>query len=205
MGNNISVVSGSTTTAGRGATADVVINANGELDTVSFTQAGTGYGVGDQIMFIDGQIGGGTGAVYTISTVSYTSSVTNVAVNSSGQNYLVNDVLGISSSFFGGFGSGFAFTSTTSPGTIADFAVSTYGSGYSVGDLLSLPTGVSGLTTVLPGSISGINTTLTAGQSQITIADTSNLTVGMNIFNGQGDVGFVAQGAIRSIDQHHTL
>ena len=206
MGNNISVVSGSTTTAGRGATADVVINANGELDTVSFTQAGTGYGVGDQIMFIDGQIGGGTGAVYTISTVSYTSSVTNVAVNSSGQNYLVNDVLGISSSFFGGFGSGFAFTSTTSPGTIADFAVSTYGSGYSVGDLLSLPTGVSGLTTVLPGSISGINTTLTAGQSQITIADTSTLTVGMNIFNGQGDVGFVAQGAtIQSIDSATTL
>ena len=161
MGNNISVVSGSTTTAGRGATADVVINASGELDTVSFTQAGTGYGVGDQIMFIDGQIGGGTGAVYTISTVSYTSSVTNVAVNSSGQNYLVNDVLGISSSFFGGFGSGFAFTSTTSPGTIADFAVSTYGSGYTVGDLLALPTGVSGLTTVLPGSITGINTTLT--------------------------------------------
>ena len=206
MGSTISVVSGSPSTSGRGATANVTVDANGVVTDVIFTQTGTGYTAGDVVEFIDAQIGGGTGARYSITGVSYTSTVTAASINTEGQNYAVNDVLGLDNTFFGGFGSGFAFTVTTNPGKISNFDISTYGSGYTVGDLLGLPTGVTGLTTVLPGEITGVATTLTAGQAQITIADTSNLQIGMNVFNGPGDIGFVAQGAvIQSIDSATTL
>ena len=206
MGNSISVVSGTPSTSGRNATAEVEVDSNGNVVSVTFTQSGGGYGAGDQIRFIDGQIGGGTGAVYSITGVSYTSSITNVTVTADGSGYLVNDVLSVPSSYFGGFGSGFAFTVTNNPGIVSEFEVTQYGSGYVVGDTLSLPTGVSGIVTTLPGQITGVNTTLTAGVSQITVADTSNLQVGMNIFNGPGDIGFVAQGAIvQTIDSATTL
>ena len=206
MGNSISVVTGTTSNSGRGATANVTVDANGNVTDVIVTQSGEGYAAGDVLRFINSQIGGGTGARYSITGVSYDSTVTAASVNSEGQNYSVNDILGIDNTFFGGFGSGFAFTVTTNPGRISNLDITSYGSGYTVGDLLNLPTGVTGLTTVLPGEVTGVATTLTAGQAQITIANTSNLQIGMNVFNGPGDVGFVAQGAvIQSIDSDTTL
>jgi len=206
MGNSISVVTGTPSTAGRGATATVDVDSNGNVTGVTFTQAGEGYGPTDQIRFIDSQIGGGSGAVFSITGVTYNSSITNATFTAEGSGYLVNDVLSVAASYFGGYGSGFAFTVTSNPGLISEFEVTQYGSGYVVGDNLALPTGVSGVNTTLPGEITGVNTTLTAGQSQITVADTSNLQLGMNIFNGAGDVGFVAQGAtIQSIDSATTL
>ncbi len=206
MGSTISVVSGSPSNSGRGATANVTVDANGNVTDVIFTQTGEGYTAGDVLEFISAQIGGGSGATYSITGISYNSTVSSASIDTVGQNYVVNDVIGVDNTFFGGFGSGFEFTVTTNPGKVSNLDITSYGSGYTTGDLLNLPVGVTGLTTVLPGEVTGISTTLTAGQSQITVADTSNLQIGMNVFNGPGDVGFVAQGCvIQSIDSGTTL
>jgi hypothetical protein len=206
MGNSISVVSGTPASSGRGSTANVTVDSNGNVTDVTFTQVGEGYSAGDTLRFVDAQIGGGSGATYAVTGVTYNSTVTAATVASAGQDYSANDTLGIDNTFFGGLGSGFEFTVTSNPGKVTEFDVSAYGSGYQVGDLLALPTGVSGLSTVLGGTITGVNTTLISGSAQITVADTSILQVGMNVFNGVGDVGFVAQGAvIKSIDSATTL
>ena len=203
---NNTVTTGAETTSGRNATATVDVDVNGSVTDVVISDPGTGYNAGDQIQFIAAQIGSTTGVLVDITAVSFVSSVSAAFVNQQGQDYVSGEVLSASNVNIGGVGSGFEFTITSDPGIISEFDLTTFGSGYTVGDTLGLPQGVTGLTTVLPGTITGISTTLTAGVSQITVADTSNLAIGMNIFNGQGDVGFVAQGAvISSIDSATTL
>jgi hypothetical protein len=210
MGGTISVVSGSTSTYGNGYQA--VVNTSGGVVTgFDFIAAASlnDYKNGDQVTFYTpdlGQGATGSGFVYTISSITYAGSVISVQIVSTGQDYVNGDVLSANTSDLGGIGGGFTYTINKNPGIVKDLQFFTRGSGYQVSDTLSLPTGLSGVSTIIPGEKTGVSTTLDIANSQITISSTLGIVAGMQVTGDQIDVGQLAPGTtVVSIDSSTTL
>ena len=194
MGAVVSVVTGTAGEYGTGATADVTVDANTTVTSFSFVSSGQDYKTGDVLELDPNDLGGGSGFEYTLSTPTYQGSVTSVTVTDSGQDYAKNDVLSASVSDLGGTGSGFQFLVTSDPGQIKDLQFLSRGTGYSVGDVLSLPSGVTGITGTLKGSVNGLTTTLSIASTTVTLSTTSGIIPGMEVSTDIASTGQLAAG-----------
>jgi len=210
MGGLISVVSGSQTTYGSGLFS-VVSTSGGSVSSFNISDATSlnDYSVGDQVTFYTGdlsQSATGSGFSYIISGFSYNGSITGVQVVDSGSDYEINDVLTVSNTDLGGAGSGFTYTITTEPGIVKNLTFLDKGTGYSVSDTLSLPSGLSGVSTVIPGTKFNVSTTLNTASPQITVSSTNGIVAGMTVSGSQINVGQINQGTtVLSVDSSTTL
>ena len=135
---------GSTGTYGDSATVDVTVS-GGVVTSLSFTDQGSDYGVG-QTVYIDlfqiGDQGGGTysgsGMSFAINTNDTSiSSVSNISLNGSG--YAVGDTLSVDDANVGsGGGSGFQFN-VSKAGFLKAANVGLPGRNFTVGDSISVP------------------------------------------------------------------
>ena len=194
MGGTINIIAGSAGVAGRNATAEVTI-AGGIATDFSLTDAGNGYKNGDTFSAVNTDLGGtGSGLLITAGTPTYTGTVTNVTVTDQGQNYQGGDILSIADADLGGGGgSGFTYTIGVTPGEITDFEFSEYGDNYAVSDVLALPSGTTGVSAYIPGTLNGVSVTLGATTS-VTVPDSTRLEVGMTVFAEAGSTGDPGQG-----------
>ena len=93
MGGTINHTPGTLGVYGRGAFGDVTIS-GGVVTGIDVTTAGTGYKQGDTFFSVNIDLGGtGSGMVGLIGTPTYTGTVTDVVIQTQGQNYEGGDVL----------------------------------------------------------------------------------------------------------------
>lgn len=200
MGSTVSFTTGSTTQYGSGGLAELTVNASGIVTGITWQDSGADYEVGDSYTASVYDIGfntAGAGFLYQINSATYGGEVFNVSVTDSGQNYQEGDSLGVlDSNVGGGGGSGFSFTVQTQPGAPSNLIFNEKGEGYTAGDVLTLPTGVTGKTTTLNGSVTGVAVTLGTGTS-LTVPSTTGILQGMLVSNepgGTGELGIGPQG-----------
>jgi hypothetical protein len=201
-GGNITVNTGTTGQYGSQAYLSLTVSGN-SVTSISFVSNGSGYQVGDILQVSNIDMGGsGTGFEYTISGFVFNGVVSSVVFTDQGLDYEFGDVLSANDADLGnGGGSGFEFVVNTEPGLIQNFAVTARGTGYQVGDVFGLATGISNISTYLPGQTEPTSTTLTAGNPVISVANTAALQSGMNVSTSAGDTGQVDQTTkILSID-----
>ena len=201
-GGNITVNTGVAGNYGSQAFLDLDVS-GGAVTSATFVSDGNDYKAGDILQISNLDLGGsGSGFEYEITGLTFTGVVATVTVTDQGVDYVLGDVLSANDSDLGGGGgAGFQYTVSTNPGQISNFTITDYGSGYQVNDVLGLAQGVSNISTYVPGTTSAFPTTLTQGQAQITISDTSSLEVGMLVSTSAGDTGQVDQATvIQSID-----
>ena len=201
-GGSITVNTGTAGNYGSQAFLDLDVS-GGAVTSATFVADGNDYKTGDILQISNLDLGGsGSGFEYEITGLTFTGVVATVTVTDQGVDYVLGDVLSANDSDLGaGGGAGFQYTVSTNPGQISNFTITDYGSGYQVNDVLGLAQGVSNISTYVPGQTSAFPTTLTQGQAQITISDTSSLEVGMLVSTSAGDTGQVDQATvIQSID-----
>ena len=191
---------------GRNATADVTVS-GGVVTDVTIVNSGQGYAENDVLIIPYLLIGGtGSNAEFTLGPPTYTGTVDSFVVINPGSGYVQNDVVSFSNADVGNYGSGFQFTVSSNPGAIGGFEIANYGSGYQVGDVLTLPVGVSNVSTYLPGDITGVTTTLSTSSTSITVASTTGIVAGMNVFVEPGSIGELDQGvAVDSVPNATTV
>ena len=195
MGATITIIDGTAGNSGSGATADIDVNASGQVSAVTITALGSEYTSNDTLTADSIALGGGSGFVYTLSNVSYTGTVTAFTVTQQGSGYQTNDVISFDETQAGNVGgSGFQYTITSNPYSISTFDFDTRDTGNSVGTVISLPTGVTGLTTTLPGAVTGLSTTLSTASDQITVTSVAGIQVGMFVTLQAGNVGDLPAG-----------
>ena len=186
----MNVGTGAAGTFGRFALADVTVDAGGVITAFSFSAAGVGYKSGDNVTADPSRLGGGSGFVYNLSSLSYNSVIDTVTITENGSGYTNGDVLGANDADLGGGGgSNFAFTINNDPGIPINFLFQSKGSGYATGDTLGLPFPVTGVTTTLKGVVSNIATTLSTASTTITVASSAGILAGMEVFQDVNDVG----------------
>ncbi|QPB08256.1 virion structural protein [Synechococcus phage S-H9-1] len=197
MGASATVGSGASGQYGFGASYNIEISGGSAISIVP-VGGGSFYQAGEVLQFPNTSIGGtGSGIVFTLTTPSYNGVVDSVVITDEGQDYLIDDVLSAADSDLGGGGgSNFTYTVTTNPGKITSVTFSSYGSDNVVGDVLSLPTGVTNVSTVLPGQVNGVSATLNAGSSLVSVASTAGLAVGMVIYTDFGSTGDAGSGTL---------
>ena len=190
MGATMSVVSGTTGIYGNGALANFEV-VGGVVTNFVLADQGSRYKQSDQLTVATIDVGGsGSGLIYTINSVVFTGTVNDVQIQSSGQNYVLGDLLSASDSDLGaGGGSGFEFAVSSSPGIIRDLNFVSKGSGYQVGDLLALSTGFTGITGDFIVNISGLTGNVTSGSNVVTVASTVGIYSGMQITVLGGSTG----------------
>lgn len=195
MGGTITIIDGAAGNSGSGATADIDVNASGEISAVTITALGSEYTSNDTLTAESIALGGGSGFVYTLTNVSYTGTVTSFVITNQGSGYQTNDVISFDETQSGNVGgSGFQYTITSNPYSISAFDFDTRDTGNSVGTVISLPAGVTGLTTTLPGTVSGLSTTLSIASTQITVTNTAGILAGMFVTLQPGNVGDLPAG-----------
>jgi len=202
MGAGVTIQSGTTVHEGTGGTADVTVS-GGAVTAVVFTTADD-YATGDIVEFNSADIGGtGSGSTFTLTTNSFNGVVSSITFTSIGSGYVDTDVLSANDSDLGGGGgAGFTYTVNSNPGVLTEITTfDNKGSGYTANDVLSLSAGVTGVAATLPGQKNNVSTTLSTGSAQITVADTTGIVAGMNVFNGQSDVGILQPSTtVQSVD-----
>ena len=145
---------------GSGFSALVTIGNVGISSTFTITTAGTGYAVGDKLVFTGG--GGGSGAIASVSTIksNYISSLT---LTNAGTGYTSAPTLTAT----GGGGSGFAGTTTISGGIITAYTITNTGSNYTTTPTIVFNggggSGAVFTPTIISGAITGITLTSAGG------------------------------------------
>lgn len=197
MGGSATVGSGASGQYGFGSSYNIEISGGSAISIVP-VGGGSFYQSGDVLQFPNTSIGGtGSGIVFTLTAPVYNGVVSSVVITDEGQNYLIDDVLSaLDSDLGGGGGSNFTYTITTNPGKITSVTFSSYGVGNQVGDTLSLATGVSNVSTILPGQVNGVASTLVAGSPVVNVSSTAGLTQGMVIYTDAGSTGDAGSGTL---------
>jgi hypothetical protein len=190
MGANINITSGIQKYYGHNAQASMTVNESGVVSSFNVTNTGSDYKSGDILQIV---LNSGSGFEYTLSTPTYNGIIDSVNVTDNGLNYDINDILSISNSSVGGYGSGFQYTIASDPGKVKNLDFNSKGSGYLVNDNLTLPSSITGVNTNLKGEILNLPTTLSSTSTTITVSSTVGIVAGMQVFNGAGDVGQLAQ------------
>lgn len=202
MGAGITIQSGTTVHEGTGGTADVTVS-GGAVTAVVFTTADD-YATGDIVEFNAADVGGtGSGSTFTLTTTAFNGVVSSITFTSIGSGYVSTDVLSANDSDLGGGGgAGFTYTVNSNPGVLTEInSFDSKGSGYTAGDVLTLSAGVTGVAATLPGQKNNVSTTLSTGSAQITVASTTGIVAGMNVFNGQSDTGILQPSTtVQSVD-----
>ena len=193
MGAAITITSGAVGNHGFGATADVEVNASGNVTSFTFGAQGSGYKPNDTLTLAAFNIGNGSNFEYTLGAFTYSGVVDSVQFVTQGSGYETGGVLTVDTSDLGNVGgSGFEFTITNNPSSIINLTFLQKGSGYQVNDVLSLPSGVTGITGTLNGQVTGISATLSTASPNITVADASGIVIGMTVFAEAGSTGLLA-------------
>ena len=200
MGADINFIAGSSSHYGSGLIADVSAGPFNDIVTVTITNPGDGYKVGDVLSAYSPDLSSpsGTGFEYTIASVTYEGSVDSITVTDIGQDYLNGDTLSASNTdlcpYGENVGSGFSFTVTSFPGKVTLSTFSDKGSGYLPNDVLSIP-----------GTTSGLSTTLDDGSVNITVTSTANIVPGSTPANVSGAGAFAADTTVVSVVDATTL
>jgi len=209
MGGSANITTGPAGVSGFGLLADIEIDVSSQQVTVvTVTTSGTNYKVGDTFEVDPNNIGGtGSGAAFTLSSISYTGVVTGCTPTFAGQDYVNGDILGINDADVGGGGgSGFQFSVSSNPGRIDNLTWIDRGTNYQVGDVLTLPTAASNVSASLNGTVSDLSTTLSTGSNQITLTSTAGILAGMRVTQDLADPGQLASGTlVQSVDNATTL
>ena len=193
MGAAITISSGAVGNHGFGAFADVEVNASGNVISLDFTTQGTGYKPNDTLTLAPADIGSGTGFEYTLGTFTYSGVVDSVQFVTQGSGYETGDILTIDTADLGNVGgSGFQFTITNNPSSVTNLTFIQKGTGYQVNDVLNLPSSITGITGTLNGEVTGVATTLSTASTNITVADSTGITIGMTVFAEAGSTGLLA-------------
>jgi hypothetical protein len=202
MGGAFTVSTGAIGNYGKFGAADFEVDSNGNVISFDFSVNGTDYKVGDTVSVNGNSYGGGSGFVAEITGISYDGIVDSITITDSGSGYLAGETLGINDADVGGVGgSGFAFSITNNPGIPFDVEISTYGTGYQTGDVFGLPLSITGVNTNLKSVVLNVSTTLSTLSNQITVASTTGIIAGMEVFNGGSDVGVLGPStSVQSID-----
>ena len=202
MGASISVVSGSVGSYGNGITADIEVNPSGVVSSVTIANSGQGYTPNNVLTADPLLLSGGSGFEYALgSSFTYNGIISQLLFTSQGSGYEPGDTLSIASSNLGNVGgSGFSYEVTTNPGSIQNLFWQDRGSGYQVSEILSLPGLVSGVSSVLSGSVS-TEASITTANATITVADTTGIIQGMDVVGSGIDVGTT----VVSVDSGTTL
>lgn len=91
--------------AGTGATADITVNGSGVVSNVNLSGSGdlfgSGYLVGDVLTTPTSDLGGGSGAGFTITVQAIVNGVGGVTIDNTGINYAVGDILSAASADIG--------------------------------------------------------------------------------------------------------
>jgi len=194
MGASITINSGVSGRYGSGASANITVS-GGAITAFSFVSSGSDYKSGDTLQVYVGDVGNtGSEFQYTLSTPTYTGVISTISISNSGNSYLLNDILSFNNSSVGGFGSGFQYTISSNPGKIGSLSFPVKGSGYSINDLLSLPSGVSGISANLRGTVNDLTTTLSTASTTITVSSTAGIIPGMQLNVAQGSIGVLSPG-----------
>jgi hypothetical protein len=190
MGATMTVGTGSAGVSGSGMTANFEV-VGGAIQSFAISSQGSGYKINDSLTVAAFDLGGtGSGFLYNINSITYTGTVTDVSIVSSGQNYVLGDVLTANDSDLGnGGGSGFEYTVNTSPGIVKDLTFIDRGTNYQSNDVLTLQTGLSGITGDFIVPITGVSAT-TNGSTTVTVASTVGIYSGMviTVSAGPGDL-----------------
>jgi len=191
MGSTISVISGSEGNYGSGSSANITVDASGNVTDLEFVSYGSGYKIGNSVTVFSGNIGGtGSGFIYTLSSIVYNGEVSSVSIVDSGLDYQNGDILSANDSDLGNVGgSGFEFFVNTDPGIVKNLSFVDKGSGYSANDVLSLPGASTNISGSLKGIVTGLTTTLTSGSSIVTLSSTSGIVEGMGVSTSIESVG----------------
>jgi len=193
MGAAITISTGAVGNHGFGAFADVEVNASGNVISLDFTTQGTGYKPNDTLTLAPSNIGSGAGFEYTLGTFTYSGVVDSVQFVTQGSGYETGDVLTIDTADLGNVGgSGFQFTITNNPSSVTNLTFIQKGTGYQVNDVLTLPSSITGITGTLNGEVTGVATTLSTASTNITVADSTGITIGMTVFAEAGSTGLLA-------------
>ena len=205
MGGSVTLQSGTTGYEGTGASGSATIS-GGSITAFSI-EGGDDYVIGDIVTADTSSLGGtGSGFEFTLTGNVYTGVVSSVNFISIGSGYLNGDVLSANTADLGGQGGGFTFTITSNPGILDEFSFDDKGTGYAASDVLTLPSGQTGISATLPGQVLNVSTTLSSSSTQITVADTTGIVAGMQVFNGQSDIGILAPNTtVQSVDSSTTL
>ena len=184
---------------GSGSNVEVSFDVDGIDGTV--LNAGSNYAANTTTNNVPLTGGNGSGAQADIITGT-NGEVLDVVISNQGSGYLNGDILSVNPNFDGaGTGSGFQYRVDGNPNIVSNFQILLYGTGYTAGNVLSLPGDVTGVSADLRAQITGIATTLNTSSYQITVADTTGLVAGMEVFGGEGDTGTLASGSkIQSVD-----
>ena len=183
----------------------ITVNAEASFDVDGIAgtilNTGSNYAVGASVAAVPLTGGNGTGAEADIVTGT-NGEVVDVTIVDNGTGYLNGDILSVNPNFdSAGTGSGFQYRVDGNPGVVSNFNILLYGSGYTTGDVLTLPTDITGVSAPLKGQVTGVATTLSTVSYQITVADTTGIVAGMNVINGETDVGALASGTtVQSVD-----
>jgi len=185
----MNVGTGALGTFGRFALCSVTVDAGGIVTAFEITTPGVDYKSTDTVTLDPNSFNGGSGLVYTISSLQYNSSVDTITITDDGQGYLDQDLLGINDSDVGGGGgSGFEFEVNNTPGIPLNFVFQIKGTGYQTGDVLGLPGEVVGITTTLKSIVSNVTATLGA-TAQITVSSSAGIVPGMEVLQSEVTAG----------------
>ena len=192
-------VGGVLLTGGSGSGVEVSFDVDGIEGTL--LNAGSNYATNTTTNNVPLTGGNGSGAEADITT-NLAGEVIDVTITDNGSNYQNGDILSVNPNFDGaGTGSGFQYRVDGNPGVVSNFTILDYGTGYTAGNVLSLPPNVTGVSTNLKARITGVATTLSTSSYQITVADTTGIVAGMNVFNGISDTGILANNTtVQSVD-----
>ena len=193
MGGTITITTGTAGNYGFGASAEVEVNASGNVTSLTFVTQGSNYKPNDTLTLAAFDIGAGAGFEYTLGTFTYTGVVDSINFSTQGSGYETGDTLTIDQADLGNVGgSGVLFTITNNPSSIVNLTFLAKGSGYQVNDVLELPKSITGITTTLNGEVTGVATTLNVSSTSITVADSSGIRSGMVVLAEPGSTGALA-------------
>lgn len=193
MGATINVIDGVAGVYGSGATADIEVDAAGNVVSVDILEVGSGYSSGNQVDADPGSLGGGSGFLYTFNAITYTGTLTDITIDAEGSGYLNGETLTFDDANVGGAGgAGAVITITSNPSTVSLISFNERDSNHVVGDILTFNTGVSNVSTTLPGTVTGVSTFLSTASTTITVASTTGILAGMSVLIEAGSDGDLA-------------
>lgn len=175
--NGVSLTGGT----GVGLTAVLTVT-GGSFSAATIEESGRDYLVGD-VLTLDAAAyplivgGSGAGFEFTVSQVSGNGAVEQLTISDSGQGYQNGDVLSVNVADVGNYPGAVAptFTINNNPEAIEEFNIESFGSGYQIGDVLTSA-----------GALTGVSATVTEGSFNVTVPDSSLISVGSVVTGGSG-------------------